>query len=286
VYPTLPASSLTETIKEKLLNQYEVRPFPQVVVKLLEAIRNPNVSISTISQIVQSDIALCTKVLRIANSPLIGAGYKVTRIDQAITILGFNRIKSLAQTHAAATIITGSGSHIEIRRALWQHSLACATACRVIASTLNVADEADAFLAGIFHDVGHLFFLDTIPQVYVPMVEDLHPLKIAELETWQFGVDHQEVGTKLSLAWDLPSSTRTSIGFHHRPQKAIAHEEFAWIVHLADLLVHAYHIGSSPNSSIMQAELIRGPFGLSTGAIKAIRTQTINEFAEFQRMYD
>jgi HD-like signal output (HDOD) protein len=221
-----------------------------------------------------------------ANSPLIGAGCKVTRIDQAITILGFNRIKGLAQAHAAATIITGNGSHIEIRRALWQHSLACATACRVIARVLNVIDESEAFLAGIFHDVGHLFFLDVFPQVYVPLVTKIHALKMGEVEFDQFGMDHQDVGTKLSLAWDLPNSTRTVIGYHHRPQKSLVDKEIAWIVHLADLLVHAYQIGSSLNSSIMQAELIRGPFSLSTEVIKSIRFQTINEFAESQRMYD
>jgi HD-like signal output (HDOD) protein len=278
--------SLTETVKDRLLNHYEVRPFPRVVVKLMEAVRNPNISMSEVGQIVQTDAALCTKVLRMANSPLIGASQRINRIDQALTILGFNRIKNLAQTHAAAAIMAGNGSHLEIRRALWQHSLACATACRVIALKLNAVDEAEAFLAGIFHDVGHLFFLDVVPQVYAPMMREHPPLKIVEQESLCFGIDHQDVGVRLSFAWELPNSTRTAIDYHHRPGKAISQQNFAWVVNLADRLVHFYQIGSSHDTSVLHADLLRGPWRINGEMINAIRLQTIEEFTEYQQMYN
>ncbi len=283
--PTQSNRSLTEIINDRLLSSYEIRPFPQVVVKLIEAIRDPNISLETVGLIIQSDAGMCAKVLKMANSPIIGAGQKIMDIEHAITILGFNRIKALAQTHAAAAVMNGDGSHHEIRQSLWKHSLACATACRVLAQRLNVADPSQAFLAGVFHDVGHIFLLDVVAEPYVTLRNNFHPLKTPDPEYDQFGTSHQEAGMKLGLAWGLPEPVWIGIGYHHRPEQAIAHEEFAWMVFLADRLVHTYGIGSKTATSVLQADFKRAPFYLTPELINVIRMQVMEEFHEYHQTY-
>jgi HD-like signal output (HDOD) protein len=282
---SFPNRSLSEAFSEKLLNSYEIRPFPQVVVKLIEALRDPNISLVIITQIVLTDAALCAKVLRMANSPLIGAGQRVTQVDHAITILGFNRIKGLAQIHAAAAVIAGDGSFLEVRQSLWRHSLACATACRAIAQQLNVGDPALAFLAGVFHDIGHIFFLDIFGDSYVSIRNTFHPLKSVEPEQTQLGMNHQQAGMKLTLAWGLPESVRIGVGFHHRPEQAIAYADYAWIVFLADRLVHGHGIGSTMTTSVFQADFRQSPFDVPLERFKPIRAQVVEEFQEFQQAF-
>lgn len=277
--------SLAEIFSENRLNSYQIRPFPQVVVKLIELLRDPNTPLNAVSHIIESDAAMCVKVLKMANSPIIGAGQKITRVDHAITILGFNRIKALAQIHAAAVVMSGNGSNCDVRQSLWKHSLANATCCRVLAQRLGVADQSTSFMAGIFHDIGHFFLLDVAEDTYLPLRKSYHPLKTPEAELAQFGTSHQEAGMRLALAWELPEAVRIAIGFHHRPAQAIAHEEYAWIVYLADRVVHLFGIGSKVDTSIMQADFKRCPFYLTIELVNAIQFQVIEEFNEFQQTY-
>ncbi len=244
--------ALPELIRQKLKQSFEIRPFPQIVLKLSEMVKNPDVDFKQIGKLIESDAALCSRVFRMANSPMIGCRDQVSRIEHAIALMGLGRIRSLVHTHAAAAVFSGNGLQKAEFSHLWKHSLAVAITARKLAERGGEVDSNAAFLAGIFHDVGQLFFFEVAHEAYQPLSHNYYGIELTEHEHSLFGLTHPEIGNKLAIQWNLPEDVRVAISYHEDPQQAIAHEKLTLLVHLADTLADAWGIG---RETIMQPQI-------------------------------
>lgn len=230
------SESLPELVRSKLASDFELRPFPVVVEKLVTALKDPDVRPDTISSILESDAALASRILRMANSPMFGISRTIELVSQATVILGHAQVKSIAMAFAGAAMFEeGNTETLHVRRQLWQHSFRCAVAARAIAGELKLGQE-HAFLAGIFHDIGKLFFLDVAPEVYTQIVMTAEDPIAAERE--KFGITHPEVGVKLSAGWRLPAGSMSAIGYHHQPDQGTGSVDLIEIVNIANRLAH------------------------------------------------
>ncbi|HWJ93547.1 MAG TPA: HDOD domain-containing protein, partial [Telluria sp.] len=75
---------------------------PAVVMELLGTIEQEDVDVAVLARKVSHDQALTAKTLRLANSSAYGLAVKVTTVQQAITLLGFQTTRNLI-TAAALT---------------------------------------------------------------------------------------------------------------------------------------------------------------------------------------
>ncbi|MEC8483564.1 MAG: HDOD domain-containing protein, partial [Pseudomonadota bacterium] len=79
-----------------LLTQADQLPnVPEVVRELIMALDNPNAKYSEIAAKVAKDQTLSLKVLRVVNSAYFGLSRKVASIDEAVVMLGMERLKTL-----------------------------------------------------------------------------------------------------------------------------------------------------------------------------------------------
>lgn len=239
-------AELSDFIQEKLNGSFEMRPFPQSVIKLNEMVRQSDVDLKKVGKIIEADPAFCSRVFRIANSPIMGLRDQVTKIDNAVALMGLSRLRSLANTHAAAAVFSANERMSEVVSGLWKHSVACAITARTLAEKSGDVDANQAFLAGIFHDIGQLFFLNVIGDVYEPLMIAQPENGLLEQEKANFQTTHPEVGSKLALHWNLPEEVRVAIAYHENPAAAIAHEKLTLMVHLGDCLVNAWGLGRPP----------------------------------------
>jgi HD-like signal output (HDOD) protein len=191
-----------------------------------------------VAEIVSKDIAICAKVLQLANSGFFGAARRVASIQQAVTVLGTATIRNLAlsvevfRAFEKAEAVPGFSP-----QALQDHALLTAS----IASRLlpNRQESEDAFSAGMLHDVGQLVLAAAAPARLAEPLKVAHargvPLHVAEHE--QFGITHAEVGAYLLGLWGLPYPIIEAVAFHHAPDR-VAHERFDVLtaVHVANLL--------------------------------------------------
>jgi len=237
---------LSQKIQEKLLNSFEMKPFPENISKLMELVRDPEVDSKAVAKLIESDPAMVARVLRMVNSPMMGSAHTISRIDQSIAFLGLNRIKSLAYVHAAAAVMSAVPGSSRDLQEIWRHSLACAVAARTLGIKWKLANVDEAFLAGVFHDFGKFFFFQVASEFYPDLYQNYFGVELLEQETRLMGINHQEAGSRLALFWNMPESVRVAISFHHQPAKAIAHEQLTLIVYLADYLVRAWGIGTPP----------------------------------------
>ncbi|MBN8208668.1 EAL domain-containing protein [Bacillus sp. NTK071] len=77
--------------KPIILSTKDIKPMPQQYVKMLEEINQPVPDISLVSELVERDLALSYKLLRLINS--LGLPVKVSNIRQAIVLLGLFEVK-------------------------------------------------------------------------------------------------------------------------------------------------------------------------------------------------
>lgn len=198
----------------------EISSLPEVVYRILTLVEDPNTGASDLSEAVRSDPALAMRVMRTVNSPYYALEEKVSDLQQAIAILGFQEIRNLALTsHVANLFRSSEGYKHYSRRGLWEHLVATGMVARMVAQTTGRIGPHEAFLAGLLHDLG-LILLDQYAHAgFCRIVDAIGPDRpTCQVEMEVLGFTHAELGQTVAAQWNLPEHLTVAIGFHHEPQ--------------------------------------------------------------------
>jgi len=229
-----------------LVGDIKQLPTPPVVfTQINRVVNSPDASVYDVARIIAEDPGMSARTLRMANSAYYALPQPVSSVRQAIVILGMDAIKSLALSSALLKTFTGYLAEPEFQNNFWRHSLATASAARVLfgsrTSDRVIRGGEEGFTAGLLHDIGKLVMVCHLPDlrkkvrahVQFGVVED----RFAEQDA--LGVTHAEFGAVLAERWNLPHSLVSAIKYHHTPGAAPGGEtHLAKIVHAADYLAH------------------------------------------------
>lgn len=229
---------LRERNKKKILAIQNLPSIPEMVNNISDLLENPMTSVNDLGKVLSKDQALVTKILRVANSPLYGLPRKVSTIEFAIVILGFNNIKHIVMAMTAIDLLNSNNSSNWNRKEFWLHSVLIASLAKKISDDLGFRKSGEAFVAGLLHDLGisilNKFFKKEFNTIYdLVNNEGMDPLK-AEKEV--VGLTHAEIGHVLAEKWNLPDVLSNGILFHHHPSRTDDYREIAAIIHLADYI--------------------------------------------------
>ncbi|MCK4966579.1 HDOD domain-containing protein, partial [bacterium] len=98
---------------------------PQVFYKIVETIELPDSSAEDVKKTIQNDPSISAKVLKIANSALYGYTKEITGISQAIVVLGFDMVKSIALSVSVFSSFPKINTATKFdREGFWIHSIA------------------------------------------------------------------------------------------------------------------------------------------------------------------
>jgi putative nucleotidyltransferase with HDIG domain len=220
---------------------------PSIVTQTLDALKNPNVSYSYVAGIIGKDPALSAKLLKLVNSALYGFPEPIDTITRAVTVVGANRLASLALGVSLIHVFGSIPREILDMRSFWAHSLACGVLARLLAASAGHPNEERCFVAGLLHDIGRLVMLKTHPehvaQAMAMARREEKPLFGVERGLWSF--DHAMLGGRLLASWKFPSSLERAVSEHHHPGgKSLPHQDAA-LTHLADIMAHTLGMGQS-----------------------------------------
>jgi HD-like signal output (HDOD) protein len=202
-------------------------PLPLAAAKVSDLLANEPSSFQIVADTLETDAALSAEVLRLANSALTGVRYNVSSVLQALALLGSRRVGTLVITLSVSKLLKRAGKSEAMRR-LWRHNLASALAARHLAE-MSKRDSNQAYLAGLFHDIGQLALIALQPALYDQALRDGDD--IDEMERRHFGVDHCEAGAWLIGEWGLPKVFVEPALYHHNPP--VDASELTIIVQLA-----------------------------------------------------
>jgi EAL and modified HD-GYP domain-containing signal transduction protein len=123
----------------------EVDPLHANLIRLLNIVRDENFEFGVVSDTVQRDPALSVSLLRLVNSPYIGARQQIKTIGHAVTLLGQNEVRKWVTTSVAKQL--GSDKPNEITKL----SLTRAKFCENLAPLFKRAQDSEGiFLMGLF----------------------------------------------------------------------------------------------------------------------------------------
>jgi putative nucleotidyltransferase with HDIG domain len=143
---------------------------------------------------------------------------RVKTLTEAIVMLGFNSIRSLVVTSAARNLYSGGPKRMGLKeRLLWEHSIGCGFACKLLIQERYAQLAEEAFLAGLLHDIGKLVLNIQAPESFDEIVQIVYNENrdFAATEREILGFDHTQVGAALVNKWKLPGLLESIIEQHH-----------------------------------------------------------------------
>ena len=206
---------LTDTIKN-------ISTLPAVIIQIIKTTNNPASSAHDLNKIITKDQAIAAKILQMANSSYYELSGKVKDLDRAITLLGFNTVRTLALSISILDHFKGrSQSGYFNRGQFWEHSMGVAILSKIFAEKrggrLNVEE---AYIGGLLHDLGTIILDQFFHEKFAKILELVYESNIdfLEAEKMVIGIDHAQFGAKIAVAWDYPQMLVSMIGNHHNPE--------------------------------------------------------------------
>jgi HD-like signal output (HDOD) protein len=222
---TTTANERQHVVESAVRSIAHIATLPEITLRIIELVEDPASTAQDLHNIIASDPALCSRILKVVNSAFYGLPRQIGSINRAIVLLGLNAVKNIAIAASLTKLFRGGELCPTFSaRDLWIHSLACAAGCKLICDELKLGLPDEAFLAGLIHDIGIMVEMQArrtdLIAVFeqMPIGDDGAPLAdMREIERRVFGTDHEHFGAGLCEAWKFPKSFSFVTGHHHDP---------------------------------------------------------------------
>lgn len=214
---------------------------PDVYLRLKKILDDPDFTMAEVAVAISMDPAITLHLLRIVNSSLYGFTTKIETVSRAITLLGTQQVHDLILATSVAETFKGMSSDIMDMKKFWRRSVYCAVASRQLASLFDGCDKERMFVAGLLHDIGHLFMYQALPdlsqKVLIRAQKNKTPLYLVERDF--FGFDYAWAGSKFMKEWSIPVSLCEMTKCHVEPENAKIFQLESILIHLGSLLTRA-----------------------------------------------
>ncbi len=235
-----------ETLRNLIARLQSLPSKPKLYLEIIHCLQQPNATVEDVAGIVMRDPAMTAKILKLVNSAFFGLPLKIASINEAISYLGLDTLRSLVLSISVFEQFEGIDSRVLSVEALWTHSFEVANAAQIIAGLENSDKKTkdEAFIGGLLHDAGKLVLAANFSEEYERCVKAaaVAGSNQADLEERTFGSAHSEIGGYLFGLWGLPIGVVEAVALHHSPsQSQVLGFTPLTAVHSADVLVHQKH---------------------------------------------
>lgn len=227
----------------KILSSDELPTLPTVASKLISLTAKEDTTLTDIADLVAKDISLSAKILKVSNSAFYSFPQQIGSINQAVSILGINAVRSLVLSFSFLTMKGGKNPGRFNFTKFWEKSLAAAVSAKLILEKVKGADSEQIFVASLLQNLGELILARTFPDLYDQVLqvveEKQYDTMAAEEEI--FGFNHTVVGQEVARNWGFPELLQLPILHHHSPEAFTGGQPAKAMIratYLSDLLVN------------------------------------------------
>jgi putative nucleotidyltransferase with HDIG domain len=202
-------------LEQLIMNAGDLPTIPVVATKVLQMIEKETTTADELAKVVSSDPAVAARVLKISNSSFYGCQRQVQTLPHAIMMLGYNTLKSLIMAASVKQVYKTYGL---TEKMLWEHSFGAGLAARIIAGSTRLVNVEEAFLGGLFHDIGKTIMNNMDSQQFQTLMQKCYnentPFVIAEQQFYPYS--HADVGGLVIKKWNFPEMLMKAVLEHHR----------------------------------------------------------------------
>ena len=215
---------------------------PAILIELIDICNSSDVSFARLTEIIQKDAGVSSKVITVANSSSYRQWNGVRDINRILVVLGLPSVKNIAITSAVQQFfsqVTQATDHC--LDDIWYYSLSCAHLAGSLAELTSYPSPDEAYLAGLLHRLGQLALLHNFPQEYAEIFDrKLNLEALARLERERFNVTSCQVGAHLIDSWNSRTFISDAVLYQNAPIQTILDSS-----HLVKLINLAAHIAAT-----------------------------------------
>ena len=214
--------SSVEMIDLEIAKIKNLPPLPEVSIRIIAAVNDPDISVNELVDIISLSPALLARLLGLANSSYFGRAGQIKDLRTAIIqVLGLNLVKSLALSIALNVELDTSKCKLFDAKYFWTHALITA----LIAQKLAVNIDNELMVPNIVYTSGLLLNVGLLAAVYVSPVEmnnifvnsERTEGDISEKMLEHFGRTQYDLAGILLKRWKLPEVYQKTIREFRQP---------------------------------------------------------------------
>ena len=238
---------MSKDLEQIIMTAGDLPTIPVVATKVMQLMEDENSTADDLARVVASDPAVAARVLKISNSSFYGAQRQIQTLPHAIMMLGFVTLKSVVVTASVKQVYHPYGL---TEKLLWEHSFGAGLAARLIAQELRQINPDEAFLGGLFHDIGKqiMNFLDKDKFQEVMQMCFNDGIPFAQAEQLLFHYTHEDAGALVIKKWNFPEHLIKAVQAHHSLDLGEDADPYlsnlANVVSLSNLFCHRYGVGT------------------------------------------
>lgn len=230
---------------DSILASDRLPSLPEVAARVVEIARSPEPDFDQMIEAIRVDPAIAGRILKTANSALLGMRTQAASIEMAVPRLGTTMVRTLVLSFCLAEYQNRNSLSLRpYYQQIWRQSLMQAATAEILAERQGKKiDPANWFLAGLVQDIGRLALLHTCREEYVDNVLEVEDdrSQLQREKDW-LGYTHVEVGVGLCRRWNLDLDIIDAIAVHHASAHQVVPFKFASSVHLSAGLITASHV--------------------------------------------
>jgi len=195
------------------------------VAQILGRLARRNCEIRELADLIERDPLLSGQILGIANSATFGRVQQISSVRHAILMIGLGPVRKFAVAKSISNLFgrRKMAPSFSVKR-FNLHSVATGMFVELLAEYAPLADAENAFLAGLFHDIGKLVIAVAVPEQYEAILTAAASTQESLLESERriLGTDHAELSALAVGHWGLGEPIRLAAAYHHAPDKSPA----------------------------------------------------------------
>lgn len=213
---------LNERAAKGVASIEDLPSMPDLYLTLERELKKDDVVISDIGKLIGEDMGMTAGLLKLVNSPFFGLYSKITKPEQAATLLGLDNLKGLVLGIHLFSSTWETNVDFSISE-LRKHCQYTALMARAIIKAEGGSNELaeHTFLAGFMHDIGKLVLATSYAEEYATILSIVREtnIPVQEAEKDILGFTHAEVGAYLLAIWGFDEDIIEAIYCHHEPQR-------------------------------------------------------------------
>lgn len=247
-------------LEQMIMAATDLPTIPVVAVKVLQLIESGEASAEELAKLVSSDPSVAARVLKISNSSFYGCQRQIQTLPHAIMMLGFNTLRSLVVAASVKQVYIPYGL---TEKMLWEHSFGAGIAARIIANSTGLVNEEEAFLGGLFHDIGKTIMNHLDSQQFQAIMQKSYndDISFVEAEQQFCTYTHADVGGMVIKKWNFPEMLMKAVLNHHQYNFDEDEDPYqvtlTCVVGLSNLFCHKAGIGlRTPDDRLILSETL------------------------------
>jgi len=196
---------------KRLLARPDFPAFSEHIQEVMLQVGNEESSLRQVTNVILKDFSLTVKVLRTANSPYYNrSGRTILTVTHAVALLGLETIRDLA---GGMMLFQHYRNVSPGMKELMLLSLLSASHARVTAKRVGYPLREEAYLCGMFRNLGEVLTACYLPRKYASILVDMKERGRGERESALrvLRCTYEDLGVAVARHWHIPDKVTTCI---------------------------------------------------------------------------